>query len=146
MSDFKLPISDSQVAPNMLYFPYNPLTNNKNVWVHHCPFLTIRRNLYSSRCCSRHSGRLAATTPPIEFFVCLSVCLCVCESNCLSSCHLSEHLSTLLQDELYPHLSLYTLQPVDDVTKEMDHDAVIATDVIRLLVDSQVPSFGIVTL
>ena len=43
-----------------------------------------------------------------------------------------------LQDELYPELSLYTLQPDTAITKDMDHDTVLATDVVSLLTESQV--------
>ena len=39
---------------------------------------------------------------------------------------------------MYPDLSIYTLQPDEQITKDMDHDTVLATDVVRLLVDSQV--------
>ena len=43
-----------------------------------------------------------------------------------------------LQDELFPELSLYTLQPDTPITKDMDHDTVLATDVVSLLTESQV--------
>ena len=44
----------------------------------------------------------------------------------------------MIQDEVFPDLSIYTLQPDTPITKDMDHDTVLATDVVRLLVDSQV--------
>ena len=39
---------------------------------------------------------------------------------------------------MYPDLSIYTLQPDTQITKDMDHDTVLASDVVRLLLDSQV--------
>ena len=39
---------------------------------------------------------------------------------------------------MFPDLSIYTLQPDTSITKDMGHDTVLATDVVRLLVDSQV--------
>ncbi|KAL5251188.1 hypothetical protein ACHWQZ_G016781 [Mnemiopsis leidyi] len=43
-----------------------------------------------------------------------------------------------IQDELYPELNIFTLQPDKTITKDMDHDTVLATDVVSLLTDSQV--------